>query len=139
MATRRDAREWAVQLLFQLDINPSDELGDVFRDFWAEHAADPKSRRFVEGRVKGVRTHVSEIDDMIQKFATNWKLERMPVTDRNVLRLALFEMRFCSDVPHVVAINEAVDLAKYFNNTESGRFVNGVLDRARGEIDAMSH
>ena len=139
MATRRDAREWAVQLLFQLDINPSEELGDVFCGFWAEHPTDPKSRRFVEGRVTGVRKHINEIDDMLQKFATNWKLERMPVTDRNVLRLALFEMRFCSDVPPVVVINEAVDLAKYFNNTESGRFVNGVLDRARAEIDAMSH
>ena len=136
MATRRDAREWAVQLLFQLDINPSEELGDVFCNFWAEHATDPKSRRFVEGRVKGVRQHINEIDDMIQKFATNWKLERMPVTDRNVLRLALFEIRFCSDVPHIVAINEAVDLAKYFNNTESGRFVNGVLDAVLKKMQA---
>lgn len=135
MATRRQAREWAVQLLFQFDLNP-DETDGAFRYFWSTHKLDGnsdrvrKSREFTEGLVRGVRGRLSELDDEIRKYARNWDIRRMGVIERNVLRMALYEMTHEKDVPPVVIINEAVDIAKYFSSTESGKFVNGILDRA---------
>lgn len=161
MATRRQAREWALQLLFQLDVNPSPNgtpLDAVIENFWnqqwglhahavkeetgeappppcsAEAAAStiaPRNiRGFVERLVRGVVEHRPAIDTVIMKYANNWSLSRMGNVDRNVLRLALFEIYHSNHAPPVVVINEAVDLAKYFSNSDSGRFVNGLLDRA---------
>lgn len=136
MAVRRECREWAVQLLFQLDLNPSDKLGAVFATFWKDkRKASLGSRAYTEGLVRGVEERKAEIDTYIRKIAENWSLERMGVLDRNVIRLAIYEMQHVSEVPPVVSINEAVDLAKYFSNKESGKFVNGILDRARKDTD----
>lgn len=134
MATRREAREWALQVLFHLDVNP-DKPEKVLRWFWQEYdAADARNRAFVERVVLGVGEHRKEIDDLITQYAENWSLHRMGVVDRNVLRMAIFEMLYCEDIPPVVSINEAVDVAKYFGNDESGRFVNGIVDRIRKTI-----
>lgn len=134
MVSRRAVREWTVQLLFQLDMNPGD-MADKFAYFWAEHEAPEKARGMAEETVKGVIEHKEEIDAMISRFAENWTILRMASVDRNVLRLGVYEMLYRHDIPPVVSINEAVDLAKYFNSGESGRFVNGILDRVRKEID----
>ena len=134
MSTRREAREWALQLLFQLDVNPGEQDG-AFRDFWSREKASEKARRFVEELVRGVRKNVQEIDGKIQKYTEHWDINRMGVVDRNVMRMAIYEMFFCRDIPPVVSINEAVDIAKYFSNNESGKFVNGILDRARQDLD----
>lgn len=134
MASRRSVREWVVQLLFQMDMNPGD-LRVQFDDFWAEHKAPESSRAMVEESVRGVIDHRKEIDAMIVAYAENWAIDRMASVDRNIIRLGVYEMLYRPDVPPVVSINEAVDLAKYFNTAESGRFVNGILDRIRKEID----
>jgi len=134
MATRRDAREWTVQLLFQLDLNP-DDLDTVFERFWTERKTDAKAREFTEGLVRGVRDNLGKIDGMLGKYAEHWDIHRMGVIDRNVIRMAIYEMLFCNDIPPVVSINEAVDIAKYFSRTESGKFVNGILDRISKDLD----
>jgi len=135
MATRRDAREWAVQMLYRLDMNPV-ELEALLDSFWEETAAEPAARRFAEELVRGVQAHRAEIDRHIVAISRNWSLARMAVLDRNVIRMALFEILYRDDIPCVVSINEAVDIAKRFNSSESGRFVNGILDRALRELDA---
>lgn len=138
MATRRQAREWAVQILFQLDLNPTDKLERVFSLFWESAEADKGERGFTEELVRGVVQNRERIDPVMAKHAENWDVDRMSVLDRNVLRLALFEMLFRPDIPPVVSIDEAVEIAKHFSNAESGKFVNGVLDKARRELDRPS-
>ena len=135
MATRRDAREWVVQLLFQLDMNPDAKLDGVFQRFWKDVRPESDCRDFAERIVRGVRDHGAKLDEVICKYAEHWDLHRMAVVDRNVMRMAVFEMLFCDDIPPVVSINEAVDLAKYFSSTESGKFVNGILDRVRKDLN----
>jgi len=131
MATRREAREWAVQLLFQLDMNPSDDLDAVFEAFWSDKEAEQRSRRFTEALVRGVRKDLAVIDQMVQTVAEHWDIRRMGVLERNVIRLGVYELVNRKDIPAAVTINEAVDISKYFSTDESGRFVNGILDRIR--------
>jgi len=133
MGSRREAREWAVQLLFQMDFNPGDT--DVaFNSFWAEREVKPKSRVFVEELVRGVNEHREEIDAVIQKTAENWRLSRMAGVDRNVIRLSIYEMMFRPEIPPAVSINEAVEIAKSMGDVGSSRFVNGILDKVRREL-----
>ena len=135
MATRRDAREWALQIVFSLDLNPKAELEWCIEDFFGENPTDDlKNRDFAEKLVRGVYAEQPTIDATIAKYAQHWRIARMAAVDRNVLRVALYELLFCPDVPPAVVINEAIDVAKYFSNTESGRFVNGILDRVRREL-----
>ncbi len=138
MSTRRDIREWIVQLLFELDLNPREELDNVFKDFWRERQVKMEARSFAEDIVRGVAGKRSEIDVLLQKYAEHWDIARMKVTDRNVMRMALYEMHYREDIPPVVTINEAVDIAKYFSDSGSGKFVNGILDRAREDLDRPS-
>ena len=133
MRERRAAREWAVQLLFQLDFNPT-ELGIAFGDFWEKKKASTRARTFTESLVEGVDANRATIDEKIQNYADNWDLKRMAAVDRNIIRLAMYEMLFRDDIPPIVTINEAVDLAKAFSGFQSGKFVNGILDRARKDI-----
>ncbi len=136
MATRRDAREWALQIVFSLDLNTRKDLEQVFDDFFRLYPPENDSTRgFAEALVRGVVRERTAIDASIEQYAEHWRLSRMGVLDRNVLRIALFELMFCPDIPPAVVINEAVDLAKYFSNSDSGRFVNGILDRARKDIE----
>jgi N utilization substance protein B len=158
MGTRREARERAVQFLFQYDLNQSEDLEEALRFFWesqraaalAEEKADarwgqvvelpPPSaeeaavQTFAEPLIRGTLEHLAELDEHIKKVARNWDLHRIAVVDRNVLRLAIYEMLFREDIPPVVSINEAVDIAKRFSTEESGKFVNGILDKVKGEL-----
>ena len=134
MSTRREAREWAVQLLFQLDMNPCD-VEKALTDFWSDKETDERSREFMENIVRGVLLNIDKIDAKLKECAEHWDLPRMVVVDRNVMRIAIYEMLFCEEVPQVVSINEAVDIAKYFGSSESGKFVNGILDRVRKGLD----
>lgn len=133
MSSRRQAREWAVQILFQLDHNPTD-IEPALAEFWRDREGGARAKQFVESTVKGVLANRKEIDSMIRRCAENWDIKRMAATDRTVMRVAVYELMYSADVPAAVAINEAVDIAKYFNCNESGRFVNGVLDRIRKEL-----
>lgn len=159
MGLRHDAREWALQFLFQSEFNRDASLDKAFQYFWqfqdewgaagaAEGAAPSasgdsahatkgraKARRFAEELARGVIAHHREIDPLIEKHATNWEIDRMGIVDRNVMRIAVYEMLHREDIPPVVSINEAVDLAKAFSSVESGKFVNGILDRVRQDID----
>ncbi len=130
MDTRRTAREWVLQLLFQQDMNPR-ELPALFDEFWKEHATDAETREFTESLVEAVGRNRMAIDMALSEAADNWRVGRMGVVERSVLRMAAAEMLYRDDIPPVVSINEAVDLAKYFSKRESGRFVNGILDRVR--------
>ncbi|NBR86993.1 MAG: transcription antitermination factor NusB, partial [Verrucomicrobia bacterium] len=91
-------------------------------------------RLFADPLIKGTLEHRTEVDAVIQKFAKNWDIGRMATVDRNILRLAIYEMLHRDDIPPVVSINEAVDIAKKFSTDDSGKFVNGILDKVRGEL-----
>jgi len=93
-----------------------------------------KSKQFVEDIIRGVLTHLQQIDGLIQSYTEHWEIKRMNAVDRNVIRMALFEMLFRTDIPPIVSINEAVDIAKDFSSIESGKFVNGILDRALRDL-----
>ena len=124
-------RECALQILYQVELNPS-SLKEASESFWSEHAnVAEESRLFAEKILNGTREHMVEIDAVIVKATENWELSRMAVVDRNILRFATYELLYLADVPPKVTINEAVNIAKKFSQEESGKFVNGVLDRIK--------
>ncbi|PID39519.1 MAG: transcription antitermination factor NusB [Proteobacteria bacterium] len=127
MGTRRLAREQALQVLFYMDMhtNPGANSVELFcRCFTRDATAEP----FFHCLVDGVRDKRRHIDTVIETFSSNWKLQRMSCVDRNVLRIAVFELLFCEDIPPKVTINEAIDVGKRFGTEESGAFINGILD-----------
>jgi N utilization substance protein B len=129
---RRGARERALQFLFGLDFTEYDWEGSL-ESFWATCASRPGVRKYAESLVRGVMENLEDLDAAIGKAAENWAPDRIGRIERNILRVALFEMRHGEDVPTTVAINEAVEVAKRFGAEEAPRFVNGVLDRLRKE------
>jgi len=145
MGTRRRAREFALQILYQLDVQ--DQLSDdqAIGMFWRNFAATAEAegamaadlgeiQPFAEKLVRGVREHLADLDAQIQGASKNWRLVRMARVDRNLLRLALYELKHVDDVPAKVAINEAIEIAKRYGTNESSAFVNGILDRCREEL-----
>ena len=132
MRKRTQAREYALQILYQIDVR-NDPEDKILVDFWKNIETEPEVSDFAAKIVIGTIRNKKKIDDMITKYASNWKLSRMAVIDRNVLRMAAYELLFCEDIPPKVSINEAVDLAKKFGDTESGKFVNGILDKINKE------
>jgi N utilization substance protein B len=129
VGTRTRARECALQALYQLDLSggdPRDALRLILAHF---EEADKETEQFADELVRGVQSERRAIDDLIQKSSTNWKLDRMARVDRNILRLAVYEILRRADVPLRVTLNEAVELGKKFGSEESSAFVNGVLDR----------
>jgi len=133
MGARREGREAAVQFLYQRDLN-SGANSETVEDFWELRPATKKVREFGMNIAQGVLEHQADIDGRIRNAASNYDLHRIAAVDRNILRIAIYEMLFCPEVPPVVSINEAIEIAKRFGSDESGRFVNGVLDRIRGEL-----
>jgi N utilization substance protein B len=157
MNNRRLARERAVQFLYQLDLNSSKEIEEELERFWDVHRAesffddkakatwsskekpelppptlqDLAAKDFMESLVKGVLEHLEDLDETIAQHAKNWNLRRMAAVDRNILRLAVYEIKYRNDIPPVVSINEAVDIAKKYSTEDSGKFVNGILDKVR--------
>jgi N utilization substance protein B len=158
MGKRREARERAVQFLFQQELNPPENLEQALEQFWnsqtsaalAEEkgpstwgeavvlppptAEEAELRQFAEPLIRGTLEHRPEIDALIQKYVQNWDFNRIAAVDRNILRLAIYEMFHREDIPPVVSINEAVDIAKRFSTEDSGKFVNGVLDRVKSDL-----
>jgi N utilization substance protein B len=146
---RREAREAAVQFLYQLD-TPGTHPSTPGADFWKLRSGthdpdDPKSplppaplpqkaRTFSENLILGVQLHREALDACIGRFTRNYELSRIAAVDRNILRLAVYEMLHTPKVPLVVAINEAIEIAKKFGSEESGRFVNGILDQIRTQV-----
>ena len=158
MGKRREARERAVQFLFQYDLNPAEKLDDALNQFWDSQqtaaiagekgaatwgqkvelpgptAEEASVRLFADPLIRGVLEFRDEADACITKHAQNWELRRIAAVDRNILRLAIYEMLHRDDIPPVVSINEAVDIAKKFSTQDSGKFVNGILDKVKGEL-----
>jgi len=160
MGLRREARERAVQFLFQYDLNPGDEqdLAQNLNLFWDTQrlsesgyekgkatwgekmelpgptTRDASVRVFAEDLIRGVLEKKDELDLRLQKYLRNWDMARMAVVDRNVLRMAIYELYYREDIPPVVSLNEAIEIAKRFSTSESGKFVNGLLDRIRQDI-----
>ncbi len=137
---RRRARELAVQFLYQYDLsgvikNPNADLDEGRSLFWTTQpdVAEPV-RLFADELITGVTDHRVVIDEQIARYTEHWELSRIAAVDRNVLRLAMYEMMFREDIPPVVSINEAVEIAKRFSTRESGAFVNGILDRLKFDL-----
>src|SRR6056297_3291857 len=134
MRARHQARMLATQFLFQRDFNRDDFEG-ALRMFWINNECSEKVRDFAEELIRGVENHRKILDARLQEYTRNWQVDRMGAVDRNVMRVALYEMHHCLDIPPVVSINEAVDIAKEFSSVKSGHFVNGVLDRAKNDLE----
>ncbi len=135
---RRKAREHALQILFQLDIRKEKPSAAVLKHFWSEYHPDEEIKTFAEELVKGTYKHFVKINGLIHQCAKNWSLDRMAVVDRNVLRMAIYEILYRMDIPSSVTINEAIEIAKKYGTDESGAFVNGILDRVArmtGKLD----
>jgi N utilization substance protein B len=158
MGKRREARERAVQFLFQHDLNPPENLDRALNEFWDTQraaaiagekgpatwgepvelppptAGEAEMRLFADPLIRGALEHRDAIDERIKGHAKNWEFHRIAAVDRNIMRLAIYEMLFREDIPPIVSINEAVDIAKKFSTQDSGKFVNGILDQVRGGL-----
>ena len=133
MSKRREGREAAVQYLYQQDIH-GDHTTDLRADFWAFREAKPSVREYAENLIAGVNAQRADVNARIVKYVENFGIERLAAVDRNILRLAIYEMFYCLETPPVVAINEAIEIARKFGGEDSSRFVNGVLDKIKGEL-----
>ena len=127
MRTRRMAREYALQLLFQFDLNKDAE--GLMDQFWKDKDLPTQMMDFSNMLVKGTITHLAEIDRLIIINADNWSLDRMAIVDRNIIRIAIYELLFIGDIPAKVTLNEAIEISKRYGAEESSAFVNGILDR----------
>ncbi len=156
MRLRRVAREKALQFLFQHEVNPAENLEAELDAFWCEqlpvlreeHSQEATEeapsaptldeatiRLFADGLVRGTLEKQAAIDADLKRVMINWSLHRLAAVDRNILRIAVYELRFRDDIPPVVTINEAIDIARKFSTSDSGKFVNGILDRIKGELN----
>ena len=157
MRKRREARERALQFLFQHDLNPPTDLDEALNQFWdtarvseiqdaqtgptygAKVELPPATpeelatRMFADVLIRGVLKHRAELDAVIQRYALNWDLHRIAAVDRNLLRMAIHEIMHRDDIPPVVSINEAIEIAKRFSTDQSGRFLNGILDKVKAD------
>ena len=158
MRFRRLARELAIQFLFQHDMNPPEVIEEELDRFWESQTSaaiaedhkpstwgdppepspptseDKEVRRFGEPLIRGVLEKLSKLDTIIKEQTSNWDIERIAKVDRNILRLAIYEMLHRDDIPPVVSINEAIDIAKKFSTENSGRCVNCILDKVMGGL-----
>ena len=131
-------------MLYQMEmtrLSPEETIASYNEMTLDDEDEEPKLteavRPFTEHLVNGVHFHRDELDDMIASASSNWRVERMSIIDRNVLRIALFEMLHCREIPPKVSINEAIDLGKMFGSPDSGPFINGVLDRLLEQVNRI--
>ena len=142
MGSRRQSRELAMQALFYMDSRQL--FGPRYVKLFCQSCPPkPRERALFDHIVYGVLNLLKELDPLIERFSSNWKLSRMSCVDRNVIRIAVFELLCCPDIPAKVSINEAIDIGKKFGTEESGGFINGILDSIRkalvdGEIDTAA-
>jgi transcription antitermination protein NusB len=140
MGTRRNSREVALQFLYQEDftLGPDQpygyDLGERFELFCTLFQVNKKARSYAIELLQGISSNLEHLDLLISEAATNWRLARIAPTDRNLLRIAVYEMLKRDDVPPQVAINEAVEIAKRFAGEDSPKFINGVLDAVRSKL-----
>jgi N utilization substance protein B len=133
MGKRRVARQAALQYHFWRDLHGGTGP-ETIDEFWALCPPTTRVREFAQPLIEGMLAHLPEIDQRIRRYCQNYDFHRISAVDRNVLRLAIFEMLYRDDIPPVVSINEAIELAKEFGGPDSGRFVNGILDRVKDDL-----
>jgi len=131
---RRRAREYALQLLFQIDFKDREVSSTDFENFWLDRDENKDVKKFTEDLVRGTIKRLDEIDSMIEKTAENWILKRMAAVDRNILRFAAYEILYREDIPSAVTINEAIEIAKKFSSSEAAPFINGILDKLAKQV-----
>ena len=138
--TRHKAREAALQMLFAADLYKHDPA-HLTEDYWNEFgdtSVDSKTREFSDKLVQGTLREIATIDDRIRTRAEHWRIERMAIVDRNVLRLAVYEFLF-EDTPHTVIINEALEIARRFSTFEATQFINGILDAVKHDLESANN
>lgn len=144
MGQRRQSREVALQMLYQMEMTglPPHEVFELFYLLASDNDDDDQApeisqavRPFAERLLTGVYAHREQVDKMIVEASEHWRLERMSIIDRNILRIAVFEMLYCLEIPPKVSINEAIDLGKTFGSPDSGAFINGILDHLLPEAN----
>ena len=136
MGSRRKARECALQMLFQWDIT-HDDIEQITATFWEGQDEPEETRVFAESLATGTIGSVERIDVLIGRHAENWRLDRMAVVDRNILRLATYEFLYDAETPQTVVINEAIEIARRFSAQESPQFINGILDSIRKDVENL--
>ena len=136
MGKRRKARESTLQILFQLEFDDS-ELEKSFESFWRERKASKEIKEYSRWLVEGIESHRERIDRLIQSVSENWRITRMAIVDRNVLRIAVFELLYEENIAPAIVINEAIEITKKYSSEEAATFVNGILDAARKKIEEM--
>ena len=137
MGARRKARICALQMLFQYDV-ARQRIDEVTRGYWeafGDEAADV-DREFADQLALGAISHLDEIDLLIKRRAEHWRIQRMAVVDRNILRLAIYEFLYEDDTPRTVIINEALEIARKFSTFEATQFINGILDAIKRDLEA---
>jgi N utilization substance protein B len=130
---RRKSREFALQVLYQLNITKQEAITALTR-FQEHFSPNEEADEFLKRLVLGVLEHCQEFDRLIEQYSENWRLDRITMVDRNILRMALFELLYCEEIPPKVTINEAIDLGKRYGSEDSGSFINGILDRIQNEV-----
>ncbi len=136
MGSRRKARECALQMLFAADISEA-RVDDLVRLFWSELAdteVEPPAREFATRLATGTLAHLTALDERIRSRAEHWRISRMAIVDRNILRLAVYEFLH-EPTPRTVAINEALEIARRFSTYEATQFINGILDAIKRDLD----
>lgn len=140
MGARRKARECALQMLFQYDI-ARPNINDLIRTYWEEMCETPKTdvssevTEFATTLVTGTIAHLTELDDRISNRAANWRISRMAIVDRNLLRMAVYEFFYQPNTPKTVIINEALEIARRFSTYEATQFINGILDGIKRDLE----
>jgi N utilization substance protein B len=133
LGRRRKSREFALQVLYQLNITKQSAT-TALTQFQEKFLPNGEADEFLNRLVLGVTEHCSELDRLIERYSENWRLDRINLIERNLLRMALFELLYCEEIPPKVTINEAIDLGKKYGSEESGSFINGLLDRIQNEV-----
>jgi transcription antitermination protein NusB len=133
MHQRRKAREVTLQVLYTLDVQKTD-LKEAIDRFWANFDAPEEARKFSTFLIEGVWNNREQIDNLISGSSENWSMSRMSRVDKSILRMAVYELLFCEDIPPKVTLNEAIDLGKVYGSENSGSFINGILDALYGKL-----
>lgn len=132
---RRKAREYALQILFQIDFTEKKIERKDLDEFWSDKKDHGDVKEFAEQLVIGTLDKLDEIDEIVERVAENWLLKRMAAVDRNILRFAAYEILYRKDIPSAVTINEALEIAKKYSSLDSASFLNGILDRLAKEAE----
>jgi len=135
MGLRRSGREAALKILYALEFreNP-DDSDTAFNEFWSSHKGSKKLKEYTLGLVSGVKIHSERIDNLINEASRNWKIERLSYMEKNILRIAIFELLECKDVPTAVIINEAIEVSREYAGDEAASFINGILGKIQVEV-----